>query len=828
VTALSIWLLAYSIAILHGSSMNRFAIACVTILTALVGSATAQEISSTRIFTEPAGVEFTVDGQRYTQATSFLWPKGSKHVVSISNAIAYRALSDGCKEAITTEEQTAFQYDPNCSTRYGFSGWETNVHAPVSATTHVITADPGVTYVKGSFSVFYKVNVALHSQPVVGATQSCNLNVSAPLGPRPAGAGPGIAIIGGGCFAYSGAAWLPGGDYSLQAIPYDGFIFRGWNREGMVGTAYLNSLKVTGPVTIQPVFEQAKRMHLYTSPAGLQLRIDRTIIPTIDPAAFVPKFPMPGYFDWARDSVHILGAVSPQVNEEDGKAYVFDSWSNGGGQDMVYKVGDDVNVLQELTARFVRGVTAAVQTAPVGLKVKVDGRDNFPYTFVWKVGSKVALSAPREQLDARGRKYSFKEWSNGASADQELRIDESQLDDGIRLTATYTALPQVVLQSSLPSVSIKVDGADCPSPCKVDRAAGSQAKVSVPSVIPQSDVVRYEFVGWSDGGTADRTVSFDQDSQTLVATYRKVNRLIAILDPDDAAVVRTEPASADGFYPVDASVRVTIEPKPGFRFRRWEGDLSGTFGSAVVRMSSSRIVRAMFDRIPYVSESGVRNAVGMTPETGVASGSLISIYGASLADRFEASTSNPLAQSLAGAVVFVEDRVLPLVYVSPEQINAQLTSDLPPGDYTLVVKPEGLAEVKTQFKVVRNAPGLFANDLDSVAYAVATHEDGTPVTLASPAKPDETITLAGTGFGPYDRRTVDGFSVAPKPAITLADPVEVRFSETTLRPVWAGAMPGFPGVAGVKLKLSGISPGRKELRVAVNGVESNTVVLPVE
>jgi uncharacterized protein (TIGR03437 family) len=806
--------------------MNRFAIACLITLASMLCSATAQEISSIRIFTEPAGVEYYVDGQRYTQPTSFLWPKGSKHVVVIANAISYRALSDGCKEAVTTEEASAVQYDPNCSTRYGFQGWETNVNPPFPATTHVITADPGVTYVKGVFEVQYRINIATYARPPLTGAEGCTAN--APLGPRPTGAGPGIVFFAGECFPYAGSTWRPAGEYALQAIPYDGYIFRGWNREGTVGTAYLNSLKVTGPVTIQPIFEQAKRMHLYTSPVGLQLRIDRTIIPTIDPLHFVPKFPTPGYFDWARDSVHVLGAVSPQIDDSDGKAYVFDSWSNGGGQDMVYKVGDDVNVMTELTAKFVRGVAASVQTVPPGLKVKVDGRDNFPYTFVWKVGSKVALTAPAEQLDSRGRKYSFKEWSNGAPAAQELRVNESQLDAGIRLTATYTALPQVILQTSVPGVSIKVDGADCASPCKLDRAAGSEARIAVPAVLPQSDVTRFEFTGWSDGAQADRTVSFDRDSQTLIANYRKVNRLIAILDPPDSAVVRMEPASPDGFFPVDTSVRVTIEPKQGFRFRRWDGDLSGTYGSGVVSMSASRIVRALFDRVPYVSESGVRNAAGMTPETGVAAGSLISIFGASLSNRFESSASNPLPQSLAGAVVFVDDRVLPLVYVSPEQINAQLASDLPAGDYTLIVKPEGLPDVKAQFKIVRNAPGLFSNELNTIAYAVAMHEDGTPVTLASPAKRDETVTLAGTGFGPYDRRTIDGFAVAPNPAVNLADPVEVRFKDTTLRPVWAGAMPGFAGVAGTKVKLSGILSGRHEVRVAVNGVESNTVVLPVE
>ena len=319
-------------------------------------------------------------------------------------------------------------------------------------------------------------------------------------------------------------------------------------------------------------------------------------------------------------------------------------------------------------------------------------------------------------------------------------------------------MPQAVIQSSVPGMRVKVDGAECVSPCKIDRPIGSTVRVSVPSVVPISDATRWEFAGWTDGGEIEHAVPFDTDSKTIQANFRKTNRLIAILDPADAATVRTDPGSADGFFPADLNVRVSLEAKPGFRFRRWDGDLSGTFPSGTVNMGASRLVRAQFDRVPFVSESGVRNAAGATPETGVAAGSLISIFGASMATRFEASQGNPLAQTLAGAVVMVEDRILPLVYVSPEQINAQLPSDLQPGNYTLTVRPEGLADIKTQFTVVRNAPGLFANSVESTAYAVALHEDGSPVTLASPAKRDETITLVGTGFGPYDRRAVEGFA----------------------------------------------------------------------
>jgi uncharacterized protein (TIGR03437 family) len=207
---------------------------------------------------------------------------------------------------------------------------------------------------------------------------------------------------------------------------------------------------------------------------------------------------------------------------------------------------------------------------------------------------------------------------------------------------------------------------------------------------------------------------------------------------------------------------------------------------------------------------------------------LIAIVGGSLAKTVEIGKAAPLAQTLGGTVVLVDDRLLPLVYVSPEQINAQLPADLEPGEYNLVVRTEGMADVETTVQVVRNAPGLFSTLVDGTAYAVALHEDGSAVTVSNPAKRSEIITLTGTGFGPYDRRVLDGFATPSNPAAALVDPVEVIAGATSIRPVFAGAAPGLVGVTYTRFPVDAANSGLTEVKVVVNGKESNTVILPVE
>lgn len=778
-----------------------------------------------RVMTEPSGGKFTVDGLEYIHPASFTWPAGSKHVIGIVSPTPSEALMGlGCG---ASEQSTVVQYDPSCRSRYAFAAWQSNGTPLPPGVTQTITADSKVNLFKAMFGVEHKVDIAFFDRGGISSSQECALKAQT-LGPKPASAGSGVAFVNGSCLDGTSHVWAPPGPLALQAVPFDGYIFRGWTFDGNPRDAAQGStVDVRGPMLISPRFEPAKRVRLYTNPKGLRVRVDSTEVLTIDPDRYLLNYPIPGFFDWAGNSRHTIGGVSPQVDLEN-RTWVFKEWSNGFGQNATITVDNETNRPLELTGNFVRGVHVSFLTEPAGLKLNVEGRENWPsMNFVWGVGMKYSVSAPAEQTDSRGRKYLFKGWSNSGTAAQQITPEETQIASGIRLTARFEAVPQAVLQSSIPGMKISVDGSDCVSPCRLDRPAGTVLSVAVPAIVPISDTSRYEFTGWSDGGPAARTLTVSADLDVLRANYRIANRLVMVSDPGEGATLNVAPASADGFYPSDTNVTITAETKPGFRFRRWDGDLSGTFRSGVVSMSMSRLVRALLDKVPYVAPAGVRNAAADLPEPGVAPG-LIAIYGGSLAKAYEAGTSNPLPQSIAGTVVLVEDRLLPLVYVSPEQINAQLPGDLEPGEYKLTVRTDGLADITSTFTVVRNAPGLFVNMVDTTPYAVALHEDGSPVTVENPAKRTELISLIGTGFGPYNRRVVDGWVAPATPAASLVDPVEIVVGGARLQPTFAGAAAGLTGMTATRFRVGQSASGAVEVKVTVNGKESNTVILPVE
>ena len=194
----------------------------------------------------------------------------------------------------------------------------------------------------------------------------------------------------------------------------------------------------------------------------------------------------------------------------------------------------------------------------------------------------------------------------------------------------------------------------------------------------------------------------------------------------------------------------------------------------------------------------------------MAPGSIISIYGESLAPRLEVSSRNPLAQTLADVVVTVSDRILPLLYVSPQQINAQVPSDLPDGQYSLKVQWVGKPDVFGTFTVARNSPGLFSRPVDSQPFTMATHEDGSAVTPDSPARRGELVTVFGTGFGPFNQKVIDGFILPDPSSIPVVDPVEITAGEAAVQPVWTGGAPGFVGTVVTRFRIGDevTRPGR--------------------
>jgi uncharacterized protein (TIGR03437 family) len=782
----------------------------------------AGQIAETTISSDPPGGEFFVDGARYQDKATFRWPTGSKHQI-------WAAAEYGIGNPTNS--------------RWTFVGWRDSAGllATGSSQFQTITAHPDITDYTASFSVTYRVDflfanfTGLRFPNEGDSTNAIPCPIVNSYGTSipptlPPGV-PGALFISGVCYANSVSIWYPlGTNISLNAFPIRGYVFEGWQVNGIGPTnAFMRTYSIREHTVLSPRFVPAKTVSFYTQPHGFSVSVDGAVIPTVAPDTDLPDNYSAGVLDFADGSSHILGAPSPQMDNQ-GRLWVFDSFSNGLGQGGVYKaVG--ANIPDTIVARFVRGVTVSLLTSPVGLPLTIDGRAGVTSgNFVWGVGTRHTVSAPAENIDSTGRKYTFQGWSNGGSATQELVAPADAADAGLRLIANYDRLPRTTISSAQPGIVAEVDGKPCPLPCTLDRPAGASAVVTLPQIVELGPNSQARFLSWDGASGNSRTIQFAGDEVRINAVYRVFHRLVAVADPEDGATFRYSPSSPDGFFLERSTVEITVVPREGFKFRRWGGDLTSTLETAPLQLDRPRLVRALLDKSPTISSAGVRNAAGETPGRELAAGSVISIFGVNFASDYFPGPASPLVQTLGNVTVRVGARLLPLLFVSPEQINAVLPSDLSPGEHSLFVRNANNPEVEGRFTVARNAPGLFGSLVDNRVIASAMREDGSIVSTARPARRGERLTLLGTGLGPYARPIFDGFVIPAAPPNALADRADILYLDTVLAPEFAGAAPGFVGLAAVRFTVPESWPQATavELRVRVNGVSSNSVWLPLE
>lgn len=745
------------------------------LVAAFAGGGRAQVQSTTRIIDSPPGATYSVDGQQYTQSTSFIWPQGSKHTLYAPPAVSVLG-----------------------TTQYSFQGWQWS-GGPLPGNPVVVTADPAITQYTAAFSVAYLLNVSFYT---------C---AGSPCQP------PGTVYIGGTPYTTSQKLFVGAGStVTLQAVPNPGYVFVGWSSLGSAAiTGFQDNVTVNGPLSINAIFAPARTVNLATVPAGLNVLADRTLIST------------PGAVEWGFNTTHTVGAQSPQVDPQ-GNYWVFSSWSDGGALSHAYTV-PSVYGPDTLTATYVQGVQVGISTSPAGLSLKVDGRANWPnYVFAWGTGETHNIEAVSPQTDSSGHSWQFSGWSDGVTtAARTLTVPAGA--GSLRLTATYSPMGHVTVNSAQPGFSVTVNGNACAVPCDILQPVGTKVVVTAPASIPAGPGSRQDFLGWSNGAQGALTLTLGADPVTISANYHTMNYLAAAASPSGAVSFTMQPNSPDGYYDFQTQVTVTAAAQAGFRFRNWAGDLSGAQLSGTVSMNAPRSVQAMANPVPYISPAGVVNGAGTTPQAAVAPGSVASLFGLNLATGVFLGQGNPLVQTLGGLTVHMGDRLLPLYFVSSTQINLQLPNDLAPGPQNLTVSVQGQPDIQVPFAAAMDAPGLFPQAIDGQTYAVAVHADGSPVTPASPAAQGEVITVYGTGFGVTTPARPEGFAVPDTPAYPLVDPVAIQVAGVTVEPTNAFALPGSVGVDAIQFLIAGLPTATNaQLTITVNGQASNTLLLPLQ
>jgi uncharacterized protein (TIGR03437 family) len=250
--------------------------------------------------------------------------------------------------------------------------------------------------------------------------------------------------------------------------------------------------------------------------------------------------------------------------------------------------------------------------------------------------------------------------------------------------------------------------------------------------------------------------------------------------------------------------------------------------------------------LPGPTVTSVQSAAGFGGFSQVAPGSWIEIFGGNLAFSTRAWSvadfnGNNAPTSLDDVQVDIGGQKAFVDYESssPGQINAQLPSNIPAGTLQLTVTNRSGTSQPFSIKVNKNQPGLLAPAsflIGGKQYAVAVLPggsyalpSGTFFSAANrPAKPGETVTLYGIGFGAVTPDIPAGLVVTQ--SNQLAQAFELRIGGSPVELPYYGLAPGAVGLyqfnavvpsisdndlAPVTFTLDGV-PGTQTLYIAVH------------
>jgi len=226
-------------------------------------------------------------------------------------------------------------------------------------------------------------------------------------------------------------------------------------------------------------------------------------------------------------------------------------------------------------------------------------------------------------------------------------------------------------------------------------------------------------------------------------------------------------------------------------------------------------------KVPVVAPGGVLSSGDYLGSP--AQGLLVSIFGSALADGSLGNASLPLPQQLGSTNVLVSGVVLPLLYVSENQVNVLVPYELAANaPHQLILRRGNAGSVPVPITIFENQPAILATagngsgqgHIYKVSSGIQVLADA-----SNPAKAGDSIVIYSVGLGPVNPPLKSG-AAAP---LAFLEPIignaAVTIDGVPAQVVFAGLTPGYTGLYQVNaLMPTGVTPGKNvPVTVLVNG-----------
>ncbi|MDQ2948669.1 MAG: hypothetical protein M3Y27_22480, partial [Acidobacteriota bacterium] len=225
---------------------------------------------------------------------------------------------------------------------------------------------------------------------------------------------------------------------------------------------------------------------------------------------------------------------------------------------------------------------------------------------------------------------------------------------------------------------------------------------------------------------------------------------------------------------------------------------------------------------PHIDK--VVNAADLSPA--IAPGGLITLFGQQLSPVNLATKEIPVPTALGDSCLTVNGLPIPMLFVSPNQINAQMPFETI-GNVTVVLRTPGGVSDNYNTVVSPGAPGVFRSGVAGPETDIPTvlrDLNGELVTPSNPVHRGDVLVIYLTGLGQTSPAVPTGLPGPSDPLASALTAPQVSIGGISLSLIYAGLAPGEVGVNQINVKVPSTVPLGLTVSLKINQGSASTSV----
>jgi uncharacterized protein (TIGR03437 family) len=217
-------------------------------------------------------------------------------------------------------------------------------------------------------------------------------------------------------------------------------------------------------------------------------------------------------------------------------------------------------------------------------------------------------------------------------------------------------------------------------------------------------------------------------------------------------------------------------------------------------------------------------------KSAAAPGGLITLYGSNLSPTNQATSQIPVPTALANSCVTVNGQPIPLIFVSPSQVNAQMPFQAVGAETVVVHTPGGVSD-NFNLIVQPNSPAVFLSGVagpETNLPTIIRLANNLLATDSNPIHPGDDLVIYLTGLGQTNPAGATGYPAPGSPLSNALTATGVTLGGMNLPVIYAGLAPGEVGVYQINVSVPGGTPTGISMPLTINqGAGTITVSMRV-